>query len=82
MSPLHDSVVSVGQVVEQLRFGGFLVERIPNTAPPARGWLASMRRSILRMPLRFWRFATRSHHVFDATAFFLARPRPAEQHSV
>jgi len=73
MSKHHVTEYSVGQVVEQLRFGGFDVER--TVSKPISE--ASLKARFAKAVLQAWIALTGSHHHLEATVFFLARKRPA-----
>jgi 2-polyprenyl-3-methyl-5-hydroxy-6-metoxy-1,4-benzoquinol methylase len=75
ISPMHVTEYSVGQVKEQLRFGGFeflavTSMRIPVTAGTLRRKLAV---HVLLPLLRAYIRMSGSHHVLETTAFYLAR---------
>ncbi len=75
LSPHHVTEYTVGQVVEQLRWGGFEVEMIRGSAAPVRTRsLKAMVVNRLVLPLmkRYLRMVG-SDHVLESTAFFLAR---------
>ncbi len=69
MSEHHVTEYSVGQVVEQLRFGGFAVEQ--TVSKPISE--ASLKARIAKAILQTWVTLVGSHHHLEATVFFLAR---------
>jgi len=77
MSPAHVTEYTVGQVEEQLRYGGFDVvatespplSSIPGT--PVQKFVRSIIAPLLRLGTRL----LGSHHSWEATVFFLARKR-------
>lgn len=75
VSPLHVTEYSVGQVVEQLHYGGFHVERIASR--PLEGSWSSLKdmalHRVLAPLLRAMLWVTGSIHKLDATVFYLAR---------
>jgi 2-polyprenyl-3-methyl-5-hydroxy-6-metoxy-1,4-benzoquinol methylase len=72
MSPHHVTEYSVGQVLEQLRFGGCDDVRIVTRRVPLRP-LERALRSVVAVPLS----VVGSHHQLEATVLFSARKRPA-----
>ncbi|NOZ25652.1 MAG: class I SAM-dependent methyltransferase [Nitrospirae bacterium] len=75
MSPHHVTEYTVGQVVEQLRWGGFEVKRIHSKPLSVRAvTLKSMVAYRLILPaVRTYLRMVNSEHVLEDTAFFLAR---------
>ena len=69
MSEHHVTEYSVGQVVEQLRYGGFnVVETLSKPIKEGGGIMFSLVKSICSFLLSI----TRSHHQLESTVFFLA----------
>jgi len=75
MSPHHVTEYTVGQVVEQLRWGGFEVKRIHSRHVPARPvTIKAMVAYRLILPMmRIYLRMVGSDHILENTAFFLAR---------
>ena len=70
----HVTEYSVGQVMEQLRYGGYEVEEVRGPAPGSRG--GGGRRAVVWIMAVLVQGAVRlvrSHHVVGQTAFYLAR---------
>jgi len=75
MSPNHVTEYSVGQIIEQLRFGGFTVRRIedgPVRTTRRRGKSALLANKVVLPLASFWLKLIRSHHSMASTVFFLA----------
>ncbi len=75
MSNLHVTEYSIGQVKEQLRFGGFEVRRV-FSKPAIEESETLKERLVNRVMLPVGRLilrATGSHHNLDSTVFFLAK---------
>lgn len=79
MATNHVTEYSVGQVIEQLRFADFTVEKVysrpkkekPRTVQEFIGY--KIVKPIFKIFLRM----TKSHHCLESTVFFLARKNPA-----
>lgn len=75
MAKNHVTEYSVGQVVEQLGYGGYTVESVHSR--PMRYDIASIKQFVgykIAMPiLRQYLKAVKSHHNLEQTVFFLAR---------
>ena len=69
MSSNHVTEYSVGQVIEQLRYGGFSVEKIYSRPIPINGWKTNFLRSLFALYISL----LRSQHQLEATVFFLAK---------
>ena len=69
MSPHHVTEYTVGQVVEQLAYGGFQVRRI--LSRPISG--GSLKAEVVRRLLAMWMALVGSHHQLEATVFYLAQ---------
>lgn len=71
MSSLHVTEYSVGQVKEQLAYGGFdATKAVSRVIDPG-----SMRRRVAQTVFATWRAITGSHHELEATVFYLAKLR-------
>lgn len=70
MSKHHVTEYTVGQVAEQLRFGGYEVERIYSKPIPEWGPKSNLIKLVLSAFLKL----VGSHHLLESTVFFLARP--------
>ncbi|MFW6012077.1 MAG: class I SAM-dependent methyltransferase [bacterium] len=87
MSQYHVTEYTVGQVKEQLAYGGFEVVRITSRPIGAGGWKAKVARFVFSQLVSI----VGSHHQLEATVFYLAqlgqlsrpgtRPTPASQGS-
>jgi 2-polyprenyl-3-methyl-5-hydroxy-6-metoxy-1,4-benzoquinol methylase len=69
MSPHHVTEYTVGQVVEQLAYGGFQVRRI--LSRPISG--GTLKAEVVRRLLAMWMALVGSHHQLEATVFYLAQ---------
>jgi SAM-dependent methyltransferase len=70
----HVTEYTIGQVLEQLRFGGFTVRRI-ECGPPIAGHLGLkgfVLHRVLRPMLALYLRLVRSHHRLDSTVFYMA----------
>lgn len=74
MSSHHVTEYTVGQVKEQLAWGGFKV--VKAISRPAN--LGSLKNRIAGGLFRFWAQLVGSHHQLEATVFFLAQASPAD----
>jgi SAM-dependent methyltransferase len=74
-SPNHVTEYTVGQVKEQLRFGGFEVQRVDGriTSSAFGGIREFVGFGLIAPWLRLWLKVTGSHHCLGDPAFFLAR---------
>jgi len=82
MSDLHVTEYSVGQVIEQLRYGGFDVVRT-YARPLGRADLSFFRAAafgLLRPLVQCLIKMTGSHHSLESTVFFLARKGEGQGH--
>ncbi len=81
MSPRHVTEYSVGQVVEQLKWGGFEVNKIHSKPLSSRaGTVRSMIAYRLVLPvLRRYLRVINSDHVLENTAFFLAEKKAFQE---
>jgi SAM-dependent methyltransferase len=68
MSADHVTEYTVGQVVEQLRYGGFQIKRISSRPIP----LDSLKAEVARRLFAIWVSLVGSHHQLEATVFYLA----------
>lgn len=71
MSPLHVTEYSVGQVKEQLRFGGLDVERVLSKPIAPASLKARLAQTMLAPVISM----LGSHHQLESTVFYLARLR-------
>lgn len=71
MSPYHVTEYTVGQVREQLAFGGFDVTRTLSRYVPSGSLKSRVAHVVLDKVVKL----LRSHHQLEATAFYLARTR-------
>lgn len=69
MSELHVTEYSVGQVLEQLEYGGFETIDVVGERVPAE----ALRLRILSAVLSRWLAVVHSHHRLESTVFYLAR---------
>jgi 2-polyprenyl-3-methyl-5-hydroxy-6-metoxy-1,4-benzoquinol methylase len=69
MSQLHVTEYSVGQVLEQLKYGGFETVDVMSRRIPTDSLLLRT----ARIALSTWLGSVHSHHLLDSTAFYLAR---------
>jgi hypothetical protein len=69
MSTHHVSEYTVGQVIEQLGYGGFQVERILSR-PISMG---SLKGTLVRRLFAMLVSAVGSHHQLESTVFYLAK---------
>jgi 2-polyprenyl-3-methyl-5-hydroxy-6-metoxy-1,4-benzoquinol methylase len=80
MSHQHVTEYTVGQLIEQLTYGGFRLLRCYSKPIPVYGWKVKLAKKLASWVLA----ATGSHHSLEATVFYLAQqtdnppPRPAE----
>lgn len=65
----HITEYTVGQIVEQLRYGGFQVQRIVSR-PISMG---SLKAEVARRLFAIWVSLVGSHHQLEATVFYLAK---------
>jgi len=73
MSHMHVTEYSVGQVIEQLRYGGFQVVKVlSHPIGREKGWRELVLAVIGRI-LRAYLSLIRSHHNLESTVFYLAR---------
>ena len=75
MSPNHVTEYSVGQIIEQLRFGGFTIQRVedgPVRTSRRRGKSALFVNKVVLPLASCWLRLTKSHHSLASTVFFLA----------
>jgi len=75
MSHLHVTEYTVGQVIEQLRFGGFEVRKI--YSPPIKD--KKIARKIIKPLVSFILKAVKSHHILESTVFYSAIKLPQTQ---
>ncbi|OGD61357.1 hypothetical protein A3A71_00580 [Candidatus Berkelbacteria bacterium RIFCSPLOWO2_01_FULL_50_28] len=68
MSSYHVTEYSVGQVKEQLKYGGFQVKKITSTTIAERSPLSRLAKSFISLILKL----TKSDHILESTAFYLA----------
>ena len=71
MSRHHVTEYTVGQVIEQLRFGGFEIVKVQSHSIEMAG--ASRKWRIAKAALNRWLRLTGSHHNLEGTIFYLAR---------
>lgn len=69
MSEHHVTEYTVGQVIEQFRFGGFQVENMLSRPISSGRFLGR----VLRKMLSLWIALVGSHHQLEATVFYLAK---------
>lgn len=69
MSRLHVTEYTVGQVKEQLAFGGFRLVKASSRRISAGGWKADFARALLERVVAL----VGSHHQLEGTVFYLAR---------
>ncbi|MBT2133575.1 methyltransferase domain-containing protein [Croceibacterium sp. LX-88] len=69
MSRHHVTEYTVGQVHEQLAFGGFEVAKAISRRNPAGGFKDNAARAVFNA----WRLLSGSHHELESTIFYLAR---------
>ncbi len=69
LSSHHVTEYTVGQVIEQLAYGGFRVETILSRPIPTGRWT----RRLLRKLIGMWLRLVGSHHRLENSAFYLAR---------
>lgn len=72
ISDLHVTEYSIGQVIEQLRFGGYKIKRI--FSPSIKERRVPLR--IIKILLSFVLKAIGSHHILEATVFYSANKLP------
>jgi 2-polyprenyl-3-methyl-5-hydroxy-6-metoxy-1,4-benzoquinol methylase len=72
MSKHHVTEYTVGQVVEQLRYGGYTLRMVTSKRIP----MADTRLRIARAVFSVLRKLTRSHHELEGTVFYLAQRNP------
>jgi SAM-dependent methyltransferase len=71
MSKHHVTEYTVGQVVEQMRFGGFEVIARESSRITSEGWSWKWRAG--KAALGWWLRRAHSHHSLESTVFYLAR---------
>ena len=71
MSKHHVTEYSVGQVLEQLRYGGFGLIACQSTPISSTGW--SWKWRLAKALLARWLRSVNSHHSLESTVFYLAR---------
>jgi SAM-dependent methyltransferase len=71
MSKHHVTEYTVGQVFEQLRFGGFEAITLQSTRISAAEW--SWKWRLAKACLSWWLRRVNSHHSLESTIFYLAR---------
>jgi hypothetical protein len=69
MSGHHVTEYTVGQVVEQLEYGGFQVRRILSRSIS----VGSLKAEVVRRLFAMWIALVGSHHQLEATVFYLAK---------
>ena len=69
ISKHHVTEYTVGQVHEQLSFGGYTVEKTYSTRDNYQGLVAEIMRLIFSTMIAL----TASHHILESTIFYLAR---------
>lgn len=69
VSAHHVTEYTVGQVIEQLAYGGFSLRRAYSQPIPVTGWKVKLVKALARMALAM----TGSHHQLETTVFYLAR---------
>ncbi len=69
LSAHHVTEYTVGQVIEQLSYGGFQVKRIVSRPIP----MGSLKGEVARRLFEIWVSLVRSHHQLEATVFYLAK---------
>lgn len=69
MSRHHVTEYTVGQVIEQLRFGRFEVSGVVSDPIPPEHW----RQRLVYNALSWWLRRVSSHHQLESTVFYLAR---------
>jgi 2-polyprenyl-3-methyl-5-hydroxy-6-metoxy-1,4-benzoquinol methylase len=69
MSPHHVTEYTVGQLIEQLVYGGFQLKRIVSSPVYAKNPMGNVARSVFAMVI----WLVGSHHQLEATVFYLAQ---------
>lgn len=69
MSNLHVTEYTVGQIIEQLKYGGYKIDRIYSPRIKEGGLIFWIIKFIFSIVLK----AIKSHHVLEATVFYSAR---------
>ncbi len=84
MSPHHVTEYSVGQVMEQLRWGGFEVKKIHSKplSSRARTVRSLMAYRLILPVMRVYLRVINSDHILESTAFFLAEKGVFEERSL
>ena len=72
MSPHHVTEYTIGQVQEQLAYGGFETRRVLSSTI----WTGSLKTKVAQWVFSRLISLTGSHHQLGATAFYLGRRRP------
>jgi hypothetical protein len=74
MSKLHVTEYTVGQVIEQLKYGGFKVKQVLSPSIKEKRFVLRGVKAIISFILKL----LKSHHILEATAFYSAVKLPAE----
>lgn len=74
MSSYHVTEYTIGQVKEQLKYGGFKTERV--YSPPIKA--SNFVFTGIKAVMRFWLKIINSHHVLESTVFYAARKLPTK----
>ncbi len=69
VSAHHVTEYTVGQVIEQLAYGGFAMRRAYSQPIPVSGWKVKLVKALARTALAM----TGSHHQLETTVFYLAQ---------
>lgn len=73
MSHLHVTEYTVGQVIEQLKFGGYAMRKIYSPAIKERKIINKIIKPLITIILK----AIKSHHILESTVFYSAIKLPA-----
>jgi len=69
MSNYHVTEYTIGQVKEQLRWEGFIIDRVYSPAIPASNFIFTIIKGVMRLFLKI----IGSHHVLESTVFYASR---------
>lgn len=72
ISDLHVTEYTVGQIIEQFKFGGYKMKKIYSPAIKERRLILRIIKSLLFLVLK----AIKSHHILEATVFYSANKLP------
>ena len=72
MSKLHVTEYTVGQIKEQLKFGGYKVNKVYSPSIKEGRLIYRVLKSIISIILK----TVKSHHILEATVFYSANKLP------